>query len=132
MRYKCIGSPDCMKTFEFGHALRAHIASCEAAQKIIKRNDDIKKLEYHVGIEYTGIYGTKVNTFFPAFSSLDQTRRFNFVDRFRFTPLESKYCPTIIESSSAKSTRLTRSLLKPVSSSIMNSTQVQQALQHSE
>jgi hypothetical protein len=130
MRYKCIGSPDCMKTFEFGHALRAHIASCESAQRLLKKEADIKKLEYHVGIDYSGIFGIKGNKYYPTFTSLDTTLRFNFIDRFRFTPLESKYSPT--DSSSATSMRATRRMLKASSSHLMGSAQMRQLLQNEE
>ena len=126
MRYKCIGSPDCMKTFEFGHALRAHIASCEAAQKLLKKQTDIKKLEYHVGIDYAGIFGIKGNKYFPTFTSLDTTMRFNFIDRFRFTPSETKYAPT----SSSSSATSTRRMLKGSDSNLMGSAQMRQLLHY--
>jgi hypothetical protein len=54
MRYKCVGSPQCMKTFEYGHALRAHIGACSEAQKILKSKNQIEKLEYEIGVEYAG------------------------------------------------------------------------------
>jgi hypothetical protein len=125
MRYKCIGNPDCMKTFEFGHTLRAHIASCESAQKILKTESDIKKLEYHIGIDYSGIFGIKGNKFFPNHTSLDTTMKFNFLDRFKFSPLESKYCPT--DSTSACSTRR---LLKPSNTHLMGSAQIRHLLHY--
>lgn len=88
MKYKCIGSPDCMKSFEYGHALRAHIAACDKAQKILKFQADIDKLEQSIKIGYPGIHGLHRNPHFPTSHHLDQTLRFEFADKNRFTPKE--------------------------------------------
>ena len=118
-----------MKTFEYGHALRAHINACDHAQKILKKNEDIKNLEYHIGIDYHGIFGMKGNKFYPTFASLDRSLKFNFKDRFHFSPLESKYCPTILENNS-KSAPMQRRLLKGVSSNVLSSAQVKKVFEN--
>lgn len=74
-----------MKSFEYGHALRAHIAACDKAQKILKSQADIDKLEQSIRIEYTGIYGLHRNPHFPTSHHLDQTLRFEFTDKNRFS-----------------------------------------------
>jgi hypothetical protein len=55
MRYPCIGQPHCMKTFEYGHALRAHVASCLEAQKKLKEKSKVENLEQEIATEYNGI-----------------------------------------------------------------------------
>ncbi|RNA17131.1 hypothetical protein BpHYR1_034557 [Brachionus plicatilis] len=90
MRYKCIGSPDCMKSFEYGHALRAHIAACDKAQKILKSQAEIEKVEKNINLEYPGIYGLHRNPHYPTSHHLDQTLRYDFADKNRFSPKESQ------------------------------------------
>lgn len=90
MRYKCIGSPDCMKSFEYGHALRAHIAACDKAQKILKSQSDTEKLEQNINLEYPGIFGLHRNPHYPTSHHIDQTLRFEFSDKNRFGPKESQ------------------------------------------
>ena len=55
MRYPCVGQPHCMKTFEYGHALRAHVASCIEAQKKLKEKSKVENLEQEIATEYNGI-----------------------------------------------------------------------------
>ncbi len=86
MRYKCVGNPTCLKTFEYGHALRAHVAACEVAQKILKAKSEVERLEHEINVEYPGINGLHRNPHFPGSYNLDQTLRFNFKDRFKFGP----------------------------------------------
>ena len=90
MRYKCVGSPQCMKTFEHGHALRAHIGACVEAQKILKSRGQTEKLEHEVGVEYAGIQGLHTNTYYPIACDTDQTNKYQFKDRFRFNGVSSK------------------------------------------
>ena len=125
MRYKCVGSPDCMKTFEFGHALRAHIASCESAQKILRHKADIQKLEYEIAIDHPALHGIKGNKYYPTFASLDQSLKFNFADRFRFTPLEAKYYTPGSDKMVPQ-----RRILRAVSSNVLNSAQVKRIMEH--
>jgi hypothetical protein len=84
MRYKCVGNPICLKTFEYGHALRAHIAACETAQKILKSKSDIERLEHEINVEYPGINGLHRNQHYPTSYSLDQTLKLNFRDEYKF------------------------------------------------
>jgi hypothetical protein len=83
MKYKCIGNPKCLKSFEFGPALRAHIASCEIAQRVLRNKEEINKLEHQISYDYPGIYGLHMNPYYPTHHHLDKTLRFNFVDRFK-------------------------------------------------
>lgn len=116
MKYKCIANPHCLKTFDFGHALRAHIASCENAQRILQSKADIDKLETQIALDYPGIYGLHRNTYFPTAHGLDETKKFYFTDKYRFTPndgkLKAEYKPH----------------KKSVRSNIFESTQVKSAL----
>lgn len=122
MRYKCLASPDCMKTFEYGHALRAHIASCESAKKIMKKQDDINRLEYHIGIETPAINGIKMNKYFPSYYALDQTLKYDFKDRFSFGPLEKQL--------TSMELRLPRRVIKSVSSNVLDSSQIRTIMNH--
>ncbi len=90
MRYKCIGNPQCLKTFEHGHALRAHIGACIEAQRILKLKDKIEKLEQNIGVDYSGIHGLHTNTYYPTSHDTDQTNKFQFKDRFKFSGSTSK------------------------------------------
>ncbi|CAF0933500.1 unnamed protein product [Brachionus calyciflorus] len=85
MRYKCIGSPHCMKTFEYGHALRAHISACDKAQKILKSKAEIDRLEQNISLDYPGIYGLHRNPHYPTAHHVDETLKFEFVDKNKFT-----------------------------------------------
>lgn len=84
MRYKCVANPQCLKTFEYGHALRAHIATCHEAQKILKEKAKVEKLEHDISVEYTGIHGLHANTFYPTNHDTDKTNKYQFKDRFKF------------------------------------------------
>jgi hypothetical protein len=84
MKYKCIGNPQCLKIFDSGERLRAHIASCDVAQKILRAQAEVEKLEHDINVEYPGIYGLHRNTFYPTAHHLDQTNRYNFVDKYKF------------------------------------------------
>lgn len=88
MRYKCIGNPHCLKTFEHGPSLRAHIASCETAQKMLKSKSAVEKLEHDVGVNYSGIYGLHANPHYPIAHNLDKTIRFHFTDKHKFNSLK--------------------------------------------
>ena len=84
MKYKCIGNPHCLKTFESGTPLRAHIAACEVAQKILRAQAEVEKLEHEINVEYPGIYGLHRNTYYPTAHHLDKTNRYNFTDKHKF------------------------------------------------
>lgn len=84
MKYKCIGNPHCLKIFDSGVPLRAHIASCDAAQKILRAQAEVEKLENEINVEYPGIYGLHRNTFFPTAHHIDLTNKYNFSDRYKF------------------------------------------------
>lgn len=90
MRYPCIGSPHCMKTFEYGHALRAHVASCVEAQKKLKSKSKVDNLENEIANEYNGIVGLHCNKYFPIFHHLDVCEKYQFKDRFRFNGKSNK------------------------------------------
>ena len=128
MRYKCIASPDCMKTFEYGHALRAHVASCDWAKKILKQRADIERIEFSIGIDSPSINGIKGNKYFPCFYSLDRTLKYNFKDRFRFGPLESEY----YANDATPLPKMPRRVIKAVSSNVLSSTQIKTVMQHPE
>lgn len=85
MRYKCVGYPHCLKTFEYGHALRAHIAACETAQKVLKAKSAVERLENDISLEYPGIHGLHLNQHYPISHGLDRTSKAHFVDRFGLT-----------------------------------------------
>ncbi len=131
MKWKCIGNPECLKSFEYGHALKAHVAACETAQKILKHEAAIKKLEFSIGIDYPGITGIKGNRHFPTFTSLDQRLKIdNCSDRFKYTPLEDRYAKSSSSSSSAPIK--SRRILKAVSSNVLDSAQVRRIMEHPE
>jgi hypothetical protein len=94
MRYKCVANPMCLKTFEYGHALRAHIATCHEAQKILRKQAQIDKLEHEISVEYPGIHGLHTNTFYPINHNTDKSNKYQFKDRFLFNassnPSETK------------------------------------------
>jgi len=83
MKYKCIGNPKCLKSFEFGPALKAHIASCEIAQRVLRNKEEINQLEHQIGFDYPGIYGLHMNPYYPTHHHLDKTLKLNFADRFK-------------------------------------------------
>lgn len=85
MRYKCIANPHCLKTFEYGHALRAHLASCDLAQKQLRSRADVEKLENDISLEYAGIYGLHRNPYYPTSHHLDKTSKLFYADKHRFT-----------------------------------------------
>lgn len=84
MRYKCIGHPKCLKIFENGPSLKAHLTTCNEAQKLIKAQEKLEKLEQHISVEYPGIHGLHANTFFPTTHDTDHSNKYQFKDRFRF------------------------------------------------
>jgi len=82
MRYPCIGSPACLKTFENGYVLRAHQLSCEHA--LIKLNYNIRRQENIRNIQYNYVIkGIKGNKPYPTYTGLDQTQKFLIRDRYQ-------------------------------------------------
>jgi hypothetical protein len=80
MRYPCLGSPVCLKTFENGHVLRAHQLSCEHA--INKLNKQNQRQEHARTIQYDYyINGMKGNKRYPMCAGLDKTQKFLIRDR---------------------------------------------------
>lgn len=116
MKYKCVASPHCMKTFEYGHALRAHIASCESAQKILQAKADVEKLENEIALDYPGIFGLHRNPYYPTAHGLDKSSKFFFTDKYRFTPNDGKL------------TACYKRQKKGIASNIFESVQVKKAL----
>jgi hypothetical protein len=90
MRYKCIANPHCLKTFDYGHALRAHLASCEHAQKMLRSRAEVERMEAELALEYPGMYGLHRNTYYPTAHGLDKTSKFYFTDKYKFTPNQDK------------------------------------------
>ncbi len=84
MRYKCVSHPKCLKIFDNGTSLRAHLTTCSEAQKILKQQEKLEKFEQHIGVEYPGIHGLHANTFFPTTHDTDRSNKYQFKDRFRF------------------------------------------------
>ena len=123
MRYKCVGSPYCLKTFEFGHALRAHVGSCVEAQKKLKAQASVEKLEHEINVDYSGIHGFHTNPYFPTRHKMDHTEKFQFKDRFRFNGNSNK--PEDFNNQSSL-----RPMLKPAETSLMNSVQVKNLLNY--
>lgn len=83
MRYPCVGSPLCSRSFENGYVQRAHHLSCQHAQtKLIK---DHQREEYEKRIQYSyNLRGIKPNKFHPtSFTGLDNTQKLQFRDRFQ-------------------------------------------------
>jgi len=74
-----------LKTFEYGHALRAHVSTCHEAQKIILKQTKIEQLEHEISVEYPGIHGLHTNTFYPTNHDTDKSNKYQFKDRFRFS-----------------------------------------------
>lgn len=82
MRYSCVGSPLCLKTFENGHVLRAHELSCEHA--INKLNKQNQRKEHARVIQYDyRINGMKGNKHYPMCAGLDNTQKFLVRDRYQ-------------------------------------------------
>ncbi len=77
MRYSCIGSPSCLKTFENGYVLRNHQLSCEYAQREINKKNSRQEHARTVRYDYN-INGIKVNQFYPTSSGLDCTEKLHF------------------------------------------------------
>ena len=128
MRYKCVGNPICLKTFEYGHALRAHIASCETAQKILKSKADIERLEHEINVEYPGINGLHRNQHYPTSYHLDQTMKFNFKDEYKFGHKN----PPIQSSSSTESSKPRRIIKEVKNANGQNSDRVKLAFSYQE
>ena len=84
MKLKCIGNPHCMKTFEYGHALRAHLAACDEAQKILQAQSNVEKLENDIKLNYPGIKGLHRNPHYPIAHHIDETLKFKFADAHKF------------------------------------------------
>lgn len=126
MRYPCLANPNCLKTFDNGHALRAHVAGCEKAQEKLKAKADTEKLEHDIALSYSGIYGLHRNTYYPTAHHLDNTQKFQFKDRNNFIySFDSSANPVkSVDPSLIRSTR------KPVPSNLMNSTQIKQVLSY--
>ena len=123
MRYKCVANPQCLKTFEQGHALRAHIAACVEAQKILKLKQKIEKLEQNIGQEYSGMHGLHANTFYPTTHDTDQSNKYQFKDRFRFNGMSDK-------PESFNNQLIMRPQRAKTELNLRRSTQVQSALQY--
>lgn len=132
MRYKCIGSPHCLKTFEYGHALRAHTAACDKAQKILKSRANVEKMEYEIAVAYPGITGLHRNPYYPTAHHVDQTMKFEFADRtkFRYPPTGTVVKESVDTNAVAKASSSPRRIRKAVNSSVHSSNQVKMALSY--
>ena len=135
MRYKCIGSPHCLKTFEYGHALRAHTAACDKAQTILKSRASVEKMEYEISVAYHGITGLHRNPYYPTAHHVDQSMKFEFADRtkFRYPPTGSS---SSVDADAARKAAATaansspRRIRKAVNSTVHSSNQVKMALSY--
>lgn len=82
MRYPCVGSPFCLRSFENGHVLRAHQLSCQHAQtklnKAQQRDEHARSIQYDYNIR-----GIKANQFYPTFTGLDNQQKLQIRDRFK-------------------------------------------------
>ena len=82
MRYPCVGSPSCLRTFENGYVQRAHHLSCHFAQtKLTKdrqREENANRIQYNYNLR-----GVKPNKFHPTtFTGLDNTQKLQMRDRY--------------------------------------------------
>jgi hypothetical protein len=134
MKYKCVGSPECLKTFEYGHALRAHVASCQRAQSILQKQARTAKIEHDVAVDYFGIYGLHRNPYYPTSHHIDQTMKFVFAPTDKQTTVGASQEDGPSKSSGVSSSSLNqhRRVLKHVNSNVMSSTQVGQIMVHKE
>ena len=141
MRYMCVGSPHCMKTFEYGHALRAHVGACQHAQKVLRERATTEKLEHDISVNYPGVHGLHRNPYYPTHHHLDKTVRFQFADRYKFG--SSKNLPPMTATTSRSTNDLGESingnvnqkqpfvrLRKPIESNVHSSTQVKKLLSY--
>lgn len=123
MRYPCIGNPHCLKTFEYGHALRAHIASCVEAQKKLKQKSKVENMENEVANEYNGIVGLHCNKYFPVFHHVDASMKYQFKDRFKLSGRTDR-------PESFNNKEILRPLRMAVKSNVHSSLQVHQAMSY--
>lgn len=80
MRYKCLGFPICLKTFENGHVLRAHQLTCE--QALPKVSADLERREHARAIKFDyPIKGRKGEKRYITYAGLDNTQKFLVRDR---------------------------------------------------
>jgi hypothetical protein len=122
MKYKCLGSPLCLKTFDSGHTLKAHLSSCDKAQNFLKNQNDKEKLEHNIAVEYAGIYGLHRNTYFPSAHHIDQTNKFHFKDKANFIYSYTSSSSNL-NSNEIKSSQSIRPIRKLIKTNLMDSTQ---------
>ena len=123
MRYKCSASPYCLKTFEYGHALRAHVASCIEAQKRLKSEANVQKLENDIAYDNSVIQGFHTNPYFPTHHNSEKTEKFQFKDKYRFNGMSEK--PEDFNNQD-----VIRPLRKSVPTSVMHENQVKSLLNY--
>lgn len=82
MRYPCIGSPFCLRSFENGHVLRAHQLSCQHAQTKLTKTKEREEHARSIKFDYNN-RGIKGNQFYPTFAGLDNQQKFQVRDRFQ-------------------------------------------------
>ncbi|UJR16413.1 hypothetical protein I4U23_003315 [Adineta vaga] len=82
MRYKCVGFPICIRSFENGHVLRAHQLSCEHAS--MKLNANIQREQHAQSIKYGyPMNGRKGEKRYITYAGLDNTQKFLIRDRYQ-------------------------------------------------
>ncbi|CAF0973316.1 unnamed protein product [Didymodactylos carnosus] len=86
MRHPCIGFPLCLKTFDNGYVLRAHLVGCERAQKKIQKEMAVREVEYSIKFDYN-LSGIKTNKYYPGNATLDHSNKFLIKDKYQLTPL---------------------------------------------
>lgn len=89
MRYPCLGSPCCLRTFANGYVLRAHQISCPDAQKKEKKSQQRDEHARHIQFN-TKIHGIKLNPFCPTSTGLDQRMKLAVRDRRMRQPADPR------------------------------------------
>ena len=89
MRYPCLGSPCCLRTFDNGYVLRAHQISCPYAQKKEKKSHQRDEHARHIQFN-TKIHGIKVYPFYPTSTGLDQRMKLPVRDRRMRQPADPR------------------------------------------
>ncbi|CAF0721668.1 unnamed protein product [Didymodactylos carnosus] len=86
MRYPCISFPLCLKTFDNGYVLRAHLLGCEHAQEKLQKEADVQLVEYSIKYNYD-VTGIKTNKYYPTYATLDHSNKFYIKDKYQLSPV---------------------------------------------